>query len=56
MSDKNYGAAIDTYNEALRIDSSQTKILMNRSFAYMKILNMDAAIHDCDACLLQMQK
>lgn len=56
MKSKNYGAALEAYNEAIKIDPSQKKILMNRSLANMKLFNLDAAINDCEAVLLQMQK
>jgi serine/threonine-protein phosphatase 5 len=44
---KNYSAALDAYNEAMKIDPSQRKILMNRSLAHMKLLNFDSALTDC---------
>lgn len=47
MKSKNYGAALEAYNEAIKIDPSQKKILMNRSLANMKLFNLDAAINDC---------
>ena len=47
MGDKNYSGAIDAYSEAIKIDPSQTKILMNRSLAYLKTLNINGCIHDC---------
>ena len=56
MVDRNYSAAIDVYTEALSIDPSQTKIKMNRSLAHMKSMNLDSAINDCEAVLIQMQK
>ena len=56
IGDKNYSAAIDAYSEALKIDPSQTKILMNRSLAYLKTLNLNSCIHDCQSIQLLMQK
>lgn len=56
MKDKNYSAAIDAYNQALKIDPNLTKVLMNRSLAFMKTLNLNSCIHDCDAALGKMQK
>jgi tetratricopeptide (TPR) repeat protein len=56
MRDRNYTAALDAYSEALKIDPSQIRILMNRTMAHIKLFNLDAAIHDCDSILLEMQK
>ena len=47
MKDKNYSSALDAYNEALKIDKTNRRILMNRSLAHMKLLNLDSAINDC---------
>lgn len=40
MHDKNYQAALDAYNEALKIDPKHFKSLMNRSLAHMKLFNV----------------
>jgi hypothetical protein len=38
------------------MDQTNKRIIMNRSLANMKLLNLDSTINDCDTILLQMQK